>query len=408
VEHRDDLPVFRVDDTLKALGDLAAYRRRRLGCISAPLVAAITGSTGKTTVKEMTAAIFFQQWPDTLTEPNGRVLKTQGNFNNLVGLPLSLLPLQLKHKVAVLEMGMNTSGEISRLAGIADPDISCIVNVHGAHLEGLGSIDGVAKEKEQLFYNTDRRGTLIVNLADPYVRAMAEKYQHKKISWSVERSDDRQADLYASGIRYRSDGCVSFKLHLPASVHDVALAVPGRHNVANSLAAAAIAFAAGVSGETIVKGLECFSSTARRLAVVKAEAGYSVLDDTYNANPASMASGLATLAELKGDRKIAVLGDMLELGSASYEAHRELGRIAAASGLDYLLVIGAFAEHVAKGAIAAGMGGDRIHRFADKNAIVEWLKNCEKQGVVSSRSWVLVKASRGIGLEVVVKGLVSG
>ncbi len=406
IKYNQEIPVFTVADTLEALGALAAYRRRKLASLSAPCVVAITGSTGKTTVKEMSAAIFSQQWPDTSTEPDGRVLKTQGNFNNLVGLPLSLLPLGLKHKVAVLEMGMNTPGEISRLAGIADPDISCIVNVHGAHLEGLGSIAGVAQEKEQLFRGTGGQGILIVNLDDPHVRAAAEKYQHKKISWSAEEPCHSGADIFAGNVRCREDGCMSFKLHLAGTIHDVALGVPGRHNVGNSLAAAAIAFAAGLSGEIIVKGLESFSSPAKRLVVRKAAAGYSILDDTYNANPASMAAGLATLADMAGDSKIAILGDMLELGAASGDAHREVGRLAAASGTSYLLVVGAFARHIADGAIAAGMDTTHIQLFSAKQEIVEWMKNSEKEGVVSAGSWVLVKASRGIGLEMVVESLV--
>jgi MurE/MurF fusion protein len=403
-----NIPVFKVADTLEALGALAAYRRRKLASLSAPCVVAITGSTGKTTVKEMSAAIFSQQWPDISTEPDGRVLKTQGNFNNLIGLPLSLLPLQLRHKVAVLEMGMNTPGEISRLTGIADPDISCIVNVHGAHLEGLGSIEGVAKEKEQLFRGTNRRGILIVNLDDPHISTAAAQYEQRKISWSAEQPCRSGADIFASNIRCRRDGCMSFKLHMAEAVYDVSLGVPGRHNVNNSLAAAAIACGAGVSGEVIVKGLESFAAPAKRLVVVKAAAGYSILDDTYNANPASMAAGLAALADMEGNNKIAILGDMLELGGASGEAHREVGRIAAASGLSYLLVLGTFAEYVANGAIEAGMGSTHIRIFSAKNEIVQWMKNHEKEGGVSAGSWVLVKASRGIGLEMVVESLIAG
>ncbi len=396
---------FLVEDTLEALGNLARYRRKIVRQLSAPVVVGITGSTGKTTVKEMVAAIFARRWPDTPLAPAGRVLKTSGNFNNLVGLPLCLLPLQLKHRAAVLEMGMNQPGEIARLTEIADPDIGCIVNVHGAHLEGLGSIDGVAREKAALFAGMAEAGTLVVNLDDRYVRQAAASCRHRKVSWTVEKQRKDEADVAAFGINCGDDGKMAFNLQIGGRTVDVNLQVPGRHNVANGAAAAAIAHAAGIPPETIARGLESFSSTSRRLQVTPAAGGYTILDDTYNANPASMAAGLAALADMGGGSKVAVLGDMLELGQASEDAHRQVGELAASVGLVRLAVVGEYAGHMAAAAIAAGMSEDKVMVFSNKDDIPAWIRNLQAEGVLSEASWVLVKASRGLRLESVVERL---
>jgi murE/murF fusion protein len=407
VDESAKVPVYRVADTLTALGDLAAYRRRKMARLSSPLVVGITGSTGKTTVKEMTAAIFEQQWPNTAEEPSDRVLRTRGNFNNLIGLPLSLLPLQLKHKVAVLEMGMNRPGEISRLAEIADPDIRCIINVHGAHLEGLGSIEGVAREKAELYRKSRPECILVVNLDDRHVREAAEKFEQRKVTWSMDDRRFGKADVFATDVGNRKDGNISFQLHIAGSNHPVNLKVPGRHNVANSLAAAAIGYGAGVGIEVIVRGLEAFSSSAGRLQVVSAAAGYAILNDTYNANPASMAAGLGALSAMEGGSKIAILGDMLELGASSDEAHKEVGRIAAQAGLNFLALVGSFAGLIAEGAVAAGMESSKVVVFADKQDIPGWMKELEKKQMLPRDSWVLVKASRGMRMETVVEKLVA-
>lgn len=399
------LPVYRVPDTLKALGDLAAYRRKELVDLSQPLIVGITGSCGKTTVKEMVASIFEKRWPDSDKAPVGRVLKTKGNFNNLIGLPLSLIPMQLKHKSAVLEMGMNQPGEISRLAQIAGPDISCIVNIRGAHLEGLGSIEGVAKAKEELFQNTDRDGVLVVNLDDPLVSAAAENYDHKKVFFSSRADCKTKADLLADDIHHQENGNIAFKLKLDGYYREVNLQVPGRHNVANGLAAAAIALAADTSADIIVEGLESFQAPDKRLQVIEVAGQYSIINDTYNANPASMEAGLETLESMRKGKKVAILGDMLELGASSNDAHRELGRKAAQSGLDYLVVVGTFAEYIARGAVSAGMSPEAVNIFADKEDIAKWIKALSARKLLGSEDWILVKASRGMQLETVVEQL---
>jgi len=401
------VPVYKVPDTLEALGALAAYRRKKMASLTAPQVVGITGSSGKTTIKEMTAAIFTQQWPDSDRAPCGRVLKTEGNFNNRVGLPLSLLPIELKHRAVVLEMGMDTPGEVGRLTGIADPDISCIVNVHGAHLEGMGSIEGVAREKERLFADSRAEATLVVNLDDAHVRAAAEKYERKKVFYTMEQQYLSRADVAATAVSCQADGMMAYDLVIDGQCNHVKLCVPGKHNVANSLAAAAIAYAAGIEPEVIVAGLAMFRAPEKRMETVKAAAGYSIINDTYNANPASMRAGLDTLAMMPGGVKIAVLGDMLELGESSGQAHYELGEKAAQYGLAALLLTGAFAERMAAGAMAGGMAQHNIELFDEKEKIADRLTEMTKDGTLRNDSWVFVKASRGIRLETVVERLIA-
>jgi len=397
---------FEVEDTLKALGDLAHYRQKIVRKISAPVVVAVTGSTGKTTVKEMVAAIFACRWPDTPSAPAERVLKTMGNFNNLIGLPLCLLPIELKHRAAVLELGMNRQGEIARLTEIADPDIACILNVHGAHLEGLGSIEGVAREKAALFAGTSRTGVLVVNLDDRHVREAAAACPHRTtVSWTVEKERNDHADVAAFALTCGDDGTIAFRLQIGERTVDVELQVPGRHNVANAAAAAAIAHAAGIAAETIATGLQSFSSASKRLQIVPATGGYTILDDTYNANPASMAAGLAALADMGEGSKVAVLGTMLELGQASEAAHRQVGETAASIGLVRLAVVGDYAAHMADAAIAAGMNEDKVMVFSSKDDIPAWIHKLQAEGVLSEASWVLIKASRGLRLESVVERL---
>lgn len=405
-EDSSDIPIFRVADTQKALGSLAGFRRRQLALLSKPKVIGVTGSTGKTTVKEMISSIFEKQWPDCETAPLNRVLKTKGNFNNLIGLPLSLLPMELKHRVAVLEMGMNIPGEISQLAEIADPDISCIVNVHGAHLEGLGSIEGVAHEKAQLFSGTKKGGILVVNSDDPFVVEAAAYHDHKKIFYSTRNSPDKKVDLYVTDMACREDGNMSFKLHIEKKAYQVNLGVPGEHNVANSLAAAAVGFAAGVSDDILISGLESFKASDKRLQIVNSKMGYSIINDTYNANPVSMKAGLATLSAMKGEIKIAVLGDMLELGKKGAEAHFNVGQVAGEAGLAYLFIVGNFAKELAAGAADAGMAEDQIKIFTTKEEIPTRIKQLEQEGRLTGNSWIFVKASRGMRLETVVESLV--
>lgn len=396
------VPCLLVDDTLRALRDLAAYRRQVMKAVSRPLVVGITGSCGKTTVKEMIAAIFDQHWP----APSDQVLKTRGNFNNLVGLPLSLLPIGPGQKAVILEMGMNRPGEIDRLARIADPDIACIVNVHGAHLEGLHSLEGVARAKEELFAASNEGTTLVVNLDDPHVRACAEKYHQKKVCYATGEEGLRLVpQVWVSDIRRAGSIGQTFMLHIGVETIRVTLQVPGVHNISNGVTAAAIAHAAGLSIGEIGVGLGAFKAADKRMQIVKGRGGLYILNDTYNANPASMRAGLATLGQQEGKRRAAILGDMLELGPTSVEAHREVGRDAAAQGVDYLALTGEFAAETALGARMAGLDLERIRIFQEKKAAVAWIEELLAARRLQAGDWLLVKGSRGMRLEEVVEQL---
>jgi MurE/MurF fusion protein len=405
-EKYTEIPRFLVKDTQGALGDLAGFRRRLLRSISKPLIIGITGSCGKTTVKEMTAAILQRQWPDGPEAPAGRVIKTQGNFNNLIGLPLSLLPLGVKHTAAILEMGMNHPGEIAQLTRIADPEISCIVSIHAAHLEGLHSIAGVAAAKEELFAGTGEKGILAINLDDEHIRAMAGRYRQKKITYSA--TDEGRAlhpDLWASDINLSRSGTVSYILHVGEDQTPVTLHIPGAHNVGNSLAAAAIASAVGCRIETIAAGLEDFRPGDKRMVMMESAAGFSLINDTYNANPGSMAAGLVTLHQLASGTSMAILGDMLELGSASRMSHSSIGRIAVEQGVTFLALFGQFAGDTKDGAVAAGMDPKRVRVFDEKDMIAAWVQELKGKGELKKGDWILIKASRGMRFETIVQQL---
>jgi murE/murF fusion protein len=396
------VPCLLVDDTLQALGDLAAYRRQVMKAVSRPLVVGITGSCGKTTVKEMTAAIFDQHW----LAPSDQVLKTRGNFNNLVGLPLSLLPIGPGQKAVILEMGMNRPGEIDRLARIADPDIACIVNVHAAHLEGLHSLEGVARAKEELFAASKEGTTLIINLDDPHVRVCAARYQQKKVCYATGEEGLRLVpQVWASDLWKPGSVGQTFMLHIGLETIPVTLHVPGVHNISNAVAAAAIAYAAGLNIGEIGAGLGAFKAADKRMQIVKGKGGLYILNDTYNANPGSMRAGLATLAQQEGERRAAILGDMLELGPTSAHAHRELGSYAAGQGVDYLALIGDFAAETAMGARMAGMDDGRIRIFQEKKDVVTWIEELLAAQQLQAGDWLLVKGSRGMRLEAVVEQL---
>jgi len=390
VEPLPPVPVVLVGDCLQALGDLAAYRRSMIKRVK---VVAITGSSGKTTVKEMTASILGQC---------GKTIKTKGNFNNLVGLPLSLLPINYRHDFAVLEMGMNIPGEIARLTEIADPDVACITNIHPAHLAGLGSIQGVARAKGELFAGCRGSATLAVNLEDPLVRKMARGLRKKMVGFGFRR----EARVRGTRIMALGQQGVAFTLDLDGQKARVRLRAIGRHNVLNALAAAAMAYAAGADFGKIVSGLEAFAPGENRLGICLLPCGLQVINDSYNANPASMNAALATVAMLrKGERTVAVLGDMLELGDFSPKAHAELGAMVAAQGFDYLCALGEYAETMVIAARQAGMPARRARQFKAKDEAAAFITGLLESGKLKNGDLVLVKGSRGMRMEQVIAAL---
>ena len=370
-----------VSDTTKALGLLASFHRRRL-----PVrVLCLTGTNGKTTTKEMLFLVFSTTFS---------TLKTKGNLNNHIGLPLTLLSLNAAHQWALCEAGMNHPGEIAYLAGLARPQIGLITNVGRGHLEGVGSIEGVAAAKRELLESM-QGGVAVLNADDPLVARMAEGFPGEVLFFGL---GDR-ADVRAEGIRPTPEG-QEFTLSLSGRRVAVALRAFGRHMVENACAAAAAGHAAGIPPEKIAAGLSEFSPVAGRLVPRPLPSGASLLDDTYNANPQSMAAALETLKAVAGGRRaFAVLGDMFELGAYASEEHKKLGRLAGSLGLSGLFVTGDFAGETARGAKAAGMPEDRIFS-GGRDEVIRSLSSALADG-----DWVLVKGSRGMAMETIVSAL---
>lgn len=375
------VPVVRVANTLQALGDIAAAYRLQL---NGPLVA-ITGSAGKTTTKEMLASILEQVAPG---------LKTAGNFNNLIGLPLTLFRLNKEHQWAVLEMGTSALGEIERLTQIAQPTIGVITNIGAAHLETLRGLDGVSRAKGELFAGL-QGGTAILNLDDSRVSCLPVANGVKKLTYGL----SAEAQVWAENIEEVSAG-VQFDLLFDGQSYRVQLTIPGRHNVSNALAAAAAALEMQVSVETIVSGLAKFVAIKGRMNLTPLPCGGLLLDDSYNSNPLSADAALDALLSLPGQgRRVAVLGDMLELGEDSAQMHADLG--AKVAGVAELLVgVGKFSTDLCRGAKTAGMKSGEMTELKDAAAAIEYLQVQQRPG-----DKILVKGSRGVRLEQVAEAL---
>lgn len=370
-----DLPTLRVDDTRAALGRLGELWRLRHDVS----VIAITGSNGKTTVKEMIAAALA---------PSGPVLSTRGNLNNEIGVPLTLMGLDRQHRFAVIEMGANHAGEIAYLTGLAHPHVAVITNAGPAHLEGFGSIEGVAKAKGEIFSGLDASGTAVVNADDAFAETWYRLAAHARIvRFGLGPEADVTADWQPQGSGSR------MLVHTPDGSAELLLPLPGRHNVANALAAVAAALSCGISLASICEGLARLKPVAGRLQMRAGPDGLQVLDDTYNANPGSLGSALAVLAGQRGGKWL-VLGDMLELGGEAEALHRQAGRMARSAGVDGLFALGELARH------AVDEFGDGARHFDDWQDLVQTLRrDCKAPGTV------LVKGSRGMHLERVVNAL---
>ncbi len=393
-----DTIIIKVKDTLQALGDLASYRRSLLG--PHLKVIAITGSSGKTTVKEMTSAILQKHYNNKQTADD-HILATKGNFNNLIGLPLSLLPIQAHHKIAILEMGMNSLGEISRLTEIAQPDIGCITNVQPAHLEGLSTIENVALAKTELFATMTDDSIRIINLDDKHLKAWQQNTNDVCCSFTA--TDEGIAfnpDIYATNIISLKEQGMRFTLHVNAWKAEITLPVPGIHNVSNALAAAAIATHCDTPPEIICQALTKYNAFDKRMEFDHLPGGIKVVNDTYNANPASMSAALKTVSSFGSQScHIAILGDMLELGESSEKAHKDIGSQVSAYNFDYLAVTGKFATYVAIGAIEQGMNPQKVRICKDKEIINQWLLELIKNKEIKENDWILLKGSRGMRME---------
>ncbi|ACN14379.1 MurF [Desulforapulum autotrophicum HRM2] len=381
---------FSVDNTLTALGDLARFQRLRAGV----RVVAITGSNGKTSTRKMTGEIFGRKF-NTLT--------TRGNLNNEIGLPLTLLGLSLDHEWAVVEMGMNHGGEIHRLGSIALPDIGVITNTSHCHLEGLGTVEGVARAKAELLPHVRVHGSAVLNLDDPRfpifsAAVRANTAIENIVCFSMDRLN--MDCVGASAIADREEG-MGFTLVSPSEgTREVFLHTPARFMVSNALAAAGAALAAGISMDVIKQGLEAFEPEPGRMHLEPGFNHTTIIDDTYNANPGSVGAALETLERVtQNGVGIAVLGDMLELGPGTEQFHREMGALAAASGISRLYAHGPMADHVIHGAVKAGFPGSAAMTGTRDEIAADLLAHTPEN------AWILVKGSRGMRLEKIVSQL---
>jgi UDP-N-acetylmuramoyl-tripeptide--D-alanyl-D-alanine ligase len=370
-------PALLVEDTVTALQDLSAWYRRGF---EARLVA-VTGTNGKTTTKDMIAGALSTRM---------NTLKTEGNLNNHIGVPLTLFGLTRKHEAAVVEMGMNHPGEIARLAELAAPEVGVITNVSRAHLETMGDLDSIARAKGELLEALPEDGVAVLNADDPRVMAQARRTSARVETFGLsEGAGTRAVDIEETehGVRFRlPDGAT------------VDLPVPGRHNVMNALAALTASRALGVDDGQAAGGVAAFAPSAMRMAIVRI-GGRTILNDAYNANPGSLAAALETLIAVAAGRPTAaVLGDMLELGGESRAAHREAGARAAEIGVGRLFLLGREVAALAEGAVRAGMSRQRVNTYETKAALAEDL-----EALLPTHAVVLVKGSRGMRMEEVVE-----
>ncbi len=375
--------VLVVEDTLKALGDLAAWWRRA----HRSMVVGITGSSGKTTAKEMTAAVF---------EVGHRVLKTQGNFNNLIGLPLTLLGLEEQHERAVLEMGMNRPGEIARLTEIADPDVGVILNVGMAHIEGLGSLEAIAGAKTELMKGIRPNAVMVLHGDDDLLMKKAAAIPRKTVTFGLGEKND----VRARRVEPRGLSGTRFDMEYGGNSWPIRLKVPGNHNVLNALAACAAGIALGEKPEKIAEGLYRFEGVKGRLGMAPLKKNMILVDDTYNANPSSLKASLDTVASLifEGRRLLVGLGDMLELGSAAVEAHRNAGKLVAKTGAERFFAMGGHAGEMIQGAVSAGMSSGKVTTVRDCAQMAEAILKEVQEGDL-----IFLKGSRRMGLDRVSK-----
>lgn len=372
------LPQIRVEDTRVALGRVAQAWREQFN----PVRVAMTGSSGKTTTKEMTASIF---------RVAGETLATLGNKNNEIGVPLTLLRLNETHRYGVFELGANHRGEIAYTSGLVRPQAAVITNIGVAHLEGFGSRRGIAEAKGEIFSGLTDDGVAVINRDDEFADYHLSLNRDRRV---ITFSAAGPADVYATDVRLLPGGAWAFRLHLGEVVTPVRLQVLGRHNVHNALAAASLALACGMGAETIRQGLEAARAAPGRLELHH-RGDLAVIDDTYNANPESMKAALDMLAQCDG-RRIAILGAMGELGETAPALHAEVGAYARERGIDLLLAVGRFQEDTLHGHGAGNAAG-----FDSAEALLAALP-----GLVAGPATVLVKGSRSARMERVVQQLI--
>lgn len=373
------VPQLLVADTRLALGQLAAWVRSQVPA----RVVALTGSSGKTSVKEMSAAILAQC---------GNVLYTAGNLNNDIGVPLTLLRLEPQHDFAVIELGANHVGEIAYSVALTRPHSALVNNLAAAHLEGFGSLAGVARAKGEIFSGLPAQGTAIINADSNDWDNWQQALPTQRV-WRFSPQAGSGVDFYASEVRSEVDG-THFVLHTPTGEIAVTLPLPGWHNIANALAAAALTMSVGASLTQVRQGLAGLHAVPGRLYPIRLGEQQLLLDDSYNANVGSMSAAAEVLGAMPGYR-VMVVGDMAELGVEAEACHRRVGEAARAAGIDKVLSVGGLSRLIGE---ASGCG----EHYMDKGAVIERLKHllCEHAAIT-----ILVKGSRSAAMEQVVRGV---
>lgn len=373
-----ETPIAVVENTVKALGKVAAdYRSTFQG-----KVVAVTGTTGKTTVKDMLLSIIGKKY---------RVHGTKGNFNNQIGLPYSIMGLRQSHECAVFELGMSAPGEIAELADITKPDIGVILNVGPGHAEFFESIGAIADEKMELLSALNEKGIAVINGDDDLLLAASERTAAKVVRFGLSSTCEYRAD----DIVINPQGCAQFR----ANGDVITLQVPGFYSVYNAMAAYAVARELDIKGQTIAEALASFEATDLRMQLSRKN-GIHFINDAYNANPLSMSAAAEVMKLSEGSRKIAVLGDMLELGDISVQAHRDVGERFADIGVDMLCLVGTFADAYADGAKSGGLESENIRRFASIEEVTDFLDTEKKSGDL-----ILVKGSRALRMERIINAL---
>lgn len=380
-----DLPILMVDDCLAALQELAREYRKQL-----PVkVVGITGSNGKTTTKDITASLLSTKY---------KVQKTEGNFNNHIGLPLTVLGLSEETEIAVLEMGMSARGEISFLTRIACPDAVVITNIGESHLLDLGSRDGIADAKFEILEGLKENGLAVLNGDEPLIMDRIHKFKGKVQVQTFGRNQTN--DLYPTEMTQLNSGN-KFKINLSDTGFE--LPVLGAHNIFNALASMLIARYFSVPFEKMVKSLASIQLTHMRMELIEGKKGEKIINDAYNASPTSMAAAMELVSSLQGyEKKILVLGDMLELGSQEKQYHRKIGEKINPDTMNLLFTYGQLGQYIAEGAREV-LGAEKVYSFTDKKALID-----ELDKHVDDKTLVLVKASRGMKLEEVVASLQNG
>lgn len=367
-----------VENTQKALSDLAKWYRSQF---TLPVIG-ITGSCGKTTVKEMISQILEQVGP---------TLKTKGNYNNEIGLPLTILSLKPHHQFAVIEMGARHIGDIRILSEIAQPTLSVVTLIASAHIEIFGTIDNIAQTKGEIYHGIPKTGFAIVNRDEPYsdyfIRSCVDA---KLVTFSLSSG----ADYFATDIKLLPQS-TEFVLHTPFGVTNICLPIPGMHNISNALAAASLAGSLGVNLEKIRAGLDHFSTITGRMQIKHHASGAVIIDDTYNANPRSLTAAMEVLSQYAG-KTCLILGDMGELGSEAAELHYQMGEKAKKLGIDFLFTVGKLSEQATKG---FGVGATHLSSQA---AVIETTTK-----LLNKEITILVKGSRSAGMEKIVNGLIT-